>query len=159
MRIDTTHIAGVSALSEGKARTAGPGESARAAGPGGSTQVPKDPAAAARQFEEVLVREFVRTMTKDLFTGSIAGEDGAGWVKAQGSAQSDALTDAVTKHLVDSGTLGIQDMLMRKWGEASDGGALEMDRLFELEKKQAIPLDQFMQFPLQTSGHKTGLDL
>ena len=150
MRVDESHIASVAPLSEGTSRSAGPG---------GSAQVPKDPAAAARQFEEVLVREFVRTMTKDLFTGSIAGEDGAGWVKAQGSAQSDALTDAVTKHLVDSGTLGIKDMLMRKWGADTDGAAAEMDRVFELKKKQAIPVDQFMQFPVQTSGHKTGIDL
>ncbi len=147
MRVEPTHIANLPDLSKGTP------------GSGGFGQVPKDPAAAARQFEEVLVREFVRTMTKDLFTGSIAGQDGAGWVKAQGSAQSDALTDAVTKHLVDSGALGIKDMLMRKWGEASDGGAAEMDRVFELKKKQAIPVDQFMQFPLQTSGHKTGIDL
>ncbi|MFT4604729.1 MAG: hypothetical protein ACI9W4_001462 [Rhodothermales bacterium] len=147
MRVDSAHIASVApTLPEG---TAGPG------GP----QVPKDPAAAARQFEEVLVREFVRNMTKDLFTGGLGGKDSPGWVKAQGSAQSDALTDAVTKHLVDSGTLGIKDMLMRKWGEASDGGAAEMDRVFELKQKQAIPVDQFMQFPLQTSGHKTGIDL
>jgi Rod binding domain-containing protein len=101
--------------------------------------------AAARQFEEVLVREFVRNMTKDLFTGSLAGDGGAGWVKAQSSAQTDALTDAVTRHLVDSGTLGVSDMLIRKWSSEADQGQGEIDRVFDLKKKQAISIQQFMQ--------------
>lgn len=83
-------------------------------------------------------------MTKDLFTGSLAGEGGAGWVKAQGSAQADALTDAVTNHLVDSGTLGISDMLIRAWADAPDSGAGEINRIYELQEKQPMPLEQFM---------------
>lgn len=107
-------------------------------------RVPKDPVAAAKQFEEVLVREFVRTMTKDMFSGSLAGEDGAGWVKAQGEAQSDTLTDVVTKHLVESGTLGISDMLLRKWN-ASPGAADEMARVFELNQDKPMSIERFMQ--------------
>lgn len=119
---------------------------------------PKDPVAAARQFEEVLVREFVRTMTKDLFTGSLAGEGGAGWVKAQGSAQADALTDAVTNHLVDSGTLGISDMLIRAWSEAPDSGAGEINRIYELQEKQPMPLEQFMRLQAGRTLNTPGED-
>ncbi|MBO6575831.1 MAG: hypothetical protein JJ896_12575 [Rhodothermales bacterium] len=90
---------------------------------------PRNPEEAARQFEEVLVREFVREMTKDLFGGSLAGEQGAGWVKAQGEAQGDALTDVLTRHLVESGTMGIADMLLEKW----EATGMSIDRIPGLE--------------------------
>ncbi|NNE70163.1 MAG: peptidoglycan hydrolase [Rhodothermales bacterium] len=134
--------------------------SAAASGPlsGSSPSRPKDPVAAARQFEEVLVREFVRTMTKDLFSGSLSGEGGAGWVKAQGEAQADALTDAVTNHLVDSGTLGISDMLIRAWSDSPDGGAGEINRIYELQEKEPMQLEQFMRLQSGGSPHFPGED-
>ncbi|MFT5143664.1 MAG: Rod binding domain-containing protein [Rhodothermales bacterium] len=106
----------------------------------GKNGTPENPAEAARKFEEVLVREFVKTMTKDLFSSGLAGDEGAGWVKAQGNAQGDALTDALTKHLVDSGTLGISEMLMKKWASNEDGALPEIDRVFQLDIDQNAPL-------------------
>lgn len=104
----------------------------------------RSPQEAAKQFEEVLVREFVRTMTKGLFEEGLGGEDTAGWVKAQGSAQTDALTDAVTRHLVDSGQLGISELLLAKWGSQEATGRIPGD---------ALPLDAPQRSP---DGLSTG---
>ena len=70
------------------------------------------PEAAARQFESVLVRQFVEVMTKDLFQG---GEDGM--LTGQADLQRDTLTDTLAEHLVESGTFGIADLLMRQWAQ------------------------------------------
>lgn len=73
------------------------------------------PDEAARQFEAILVRQFVATMTDNLFTASLTGEEGPGWMKGQQDTQRDVLTDVLTQHLVASGTLRIADMLVRRW--------------------------------------------
>jgi Rod binding domain-containing protein len=109
-------------------------------GPRGKNGMPENPVEAARQFEEVLVREFVKTMTKDIFSSGLSGDEGAGWVKAQGDAQGDALADALTKHLVDSGTLGISEMLMKKWASDEQELLPESDRVFELNPEEGSPL-------------------
>jgi len=73
---------------------------------------------AARGFEEVFVRQFVSEMTKGLFKSSLAGDNGPSWMSAQQDLQRDTLTDALTRHLTDSGHLGIADMLRRQWTQS-----------------------------------------
>ncbi len=69
----------------------------------------------ASQFEEVLARQFVQVMTKNLFEQNLAGEDGPGWMSGQADIQRDVLTDVLTKHLVEQGGLGLSEMLVRQW--------------------------------------------
>ena len=73
-------------------------------------RLPDDPVEAARQFEAVLVRQFVEVMTKDLFQG---GEEEM--MTGQADLQRDTLTDTLTEHLVDAGTFGIADLLTAQW--------------------------------------------
>ena len=68
------------------------------------------PEAAARQFEAVLVRQFVEVMTKDLFDG-----DAEGGLTGQADLQRDTLTDTLTDHLVESGTFGVADLMIAQW--------------------------------------------
>ncbi len=77
---------------------------------------PRSKAEAARQFEEVLVRQFVKTMTDGLFKTSLAGEDGPGWMEGYQQTQRDVLTDELTRHLVERGALHLSDQLLRQWG-------------------------------------------
>ncbi|WP_420456810.1 rod-binding protein [Rubrivirga sp.] len=81
--------------------------------PAGAARPADDPAEAARQFEAVLVRQFVEVMTKDLFQS----EEG-GLLSGQSDLQRDTLTDTLAEHLVDSGTFGIADLLMQQWDRA-----------------------------------------
>ncbi len=104
----------------------------------------KSPEDAAKQFEEVLVREFVRTMTKGLFSGSLAGEDGAGWVKAQGEAQADVLADAVTKHLVDSGTLGVADILLQGWKTQTVSDRIPGEEPVPMQAEQSFATEDYL---------------
>lgn len=83
--------------------------------PDRAPQKPRTPEEAARQFEEVLVRQFVQTMTKDLFKDHLSGEDGPGWMDSHAQAQRDVLADVLAKHLVEHGTLGIRDLMLRHW--------------------------------------------
>ena len=76
-------------------------------------QTPDDPAEAARQFESVLVRQFVEVMTKDLFQS----EEG-GMLTGQADLQRDTLTDTLSEHLVESGTFGVADLLLAQWERA-----------------------------------------
>ena len=76
---------------------------------------PDSPEEAAAQFEEILARQFVQEMTKGLFESTLSGDDGPGWMKGYASQQTDVLTDVLTKHLVDSGTLNLRNHLLRQW--------------------------------------------
>ncbi|WP_412061203.1 hypothetical protein [Rubrivirga sp. IMCC45206] len=71
------------------------------------------PDEAARQFESVLVRQFVEVMTKDLFQS-----DQEGMMTGQADLQRDTLTDTLTDHLVDAGTFGIAELLTAQWERA-----------------------------------------
>ncbi|GIV61752.1 MAG: hypothetical protein KatS3mg044_0618 [Rhodothermaceae bacterium] len=79
------------------------------------TRRPSSPEEAAKQFEEVLVRQFVKTLTDGLFKTGLAGEGGPGWMSSYQQTQRDVLTDVLTKHLVDQGTLRLSDLLTRQW--------------------------------------------
>ncbi len=93
-----------------------------APGPGPSTPQPRTPEEAAKQFEEVLARQFVQTMTKGLFKTGLSGEDGPGWMESYQGIQRDVMTDALTEHLVQSGTLRLSDLLMRQWSRTGAAG-------------------------------------
>ena len=80
------------------------------------TARPRDaasPEEAARQFESVLVRQFVEVMTKDLFDS-----EAEGMLTGQADLQRDTLTDTLTDHLVASGTFGIADLMVAQWKAA-----------------------------------------
>lgn len=80
-----------------------------------------DQARAAREFERVLVKQFVQVMTKDLFKSI---DDGAmSSVEAYGDIQRDTLADVLTDHLVDSGTFNLQDLLLRQWARQATSDA------------------------------------
>ncbi len=76
------------------------------------TETPEE---AAKQFEAILVRQFVAAMTNGLFKDSLAGEGGPGWMKGQQDAQRDVMTDVLTQHLVESKALRISELLVRRW--------------------------------------------
>ncbi len=73
---------------------------------------PSQADAAASQFEEVLVKQFVTTMTKELFEPM---EGGPGWMGSQADLQREALADVLTSHLVESGALRVGDLVRRQW--------------------------------------------
>ena len=73
------------------------------------------PEEAAKQFEAILMRQFVSVMTKGLFEESLAGDEGPGWIKGQQDTQRDVMTEVLTQHLVESGALRISDLLLRQW--------------------------------------------
>lgn len=88
-------------------------------------QKPKSLEEVADQFEEILTRQFVDVMTKDLFGKGLSGENGPSWMKGQGDIQRDTLADVLTTHLVDQGTLGISELLQRQWQGQQGLAALE----------------------------------
>lgn len=78
-------------------------------------QKPESLEEVAQQFEQILTRQFVDVMTKDLFNGGLAGENGPAWMKSQGDTQRDTLAQVLTDHLTSKGTLGISELLLRQW--------------------------------------------
>lgn len=84
---------------------------------------PRNPKEAAAQFEKVLVRQFVDVMTKDMFSASLSGEEGPQWMSSQRDSQRDAMTDVLTDHIVESGDLGLRELLLKRWGVSEDNSA------------------------------------
>ena len=82
----------------------------------GQNKKPENLEEAAEQFEHVLVRQLVQTMTNDLFDSPLGGKD-SGAMKSQSRMQSDALTDTLTTELVKNDSFGISELLMEKWGK------------------------------------------
>lgn len=76
---------------------------------------PENPEEAAKQFEAILVQQFVATMTDGLFEQNLAGDAAPGWMKSQNDTQRDTLTQILADHLTENGNLGIADRLMRQW--------------------------------------------
>ena len=60
----------------------------------------------------MLVKQFVTTMTKELFEPM---EGGPGWMGSQADLQREALADVLTQHLTESGALGVGDLVRRQW--------------------------------------------
>lgn len=109
---------------------------------GGDAQSPDE---AARQFEAVLVRQFVEVMTKDLFQS-----DEEGMMTGQADLQRDTLTDTLTDHLVDAGTFGIAELLTAQWertGRVPGAGeglpAVSADRTTEIARAAKAPIPTF----------------
>ena len=73
----------------------------------GAEESPDTPKEAAQKFEEVLVRQFTKVMTDDMFSGSLAGDGGGKWMESQRDRQRDWMTDLITEQLVEANTLGI----------------------------------------------------
>lgn len=88
--------------------------------PSASADQPDSPEDAAKAFEQVLVRRFVKVMTEKMFDNTLSGEDGPGWMNSQRDQQRDVLTDVLTDHIVESDTMGLRDMLLRNWNLSSD---------------------------------------
>ena len=89
-----------------------PAGAASASSPGAPIQT-KDaetPAEAAKQFEAVLVRQFVEVLTKDLFKS----EQG-GMLTGQADLQRDTITNVLTDTLVETGSFGVAEMLTAQW--------------------------------------------
>jgi flagellar protein FlgJ len=76
-----------------------------------------NPEEAARSFEQVLVRQFVKTLTDSLFQTSLDGEEGPGWMKAHADTQRAVLTDILTEQFVEQKTFGLADLLLAQWKE------------------------------------------
>ncbi|MEZ4702864.1 MAG: peptidoglycan hydrolase [Rhodothermales bacterium] len=74
-----------------------------------------DPEEAAKAFEQVLVQQFVKTLTDPLFKTGLSGDEAPGWMKAYGDTQRSMLTDILTEHLVEQKTFGLSDLLLTQW--------------------------------------------
>lgn len=97
-----------------------PSSGAAASGRGvGEEDSPSTPQEAARKFEEVLVRQFTKVMTDDMFSSSLSGKGGGNWMESQRDRQREWMTDMITEQLVNSNSLGISETLTQKWGAAS----------------------------------------
>src|SRR5690625_7234857 len=84
-------------------------------GTGQSTEkLPDSAEEAARQFERVLVKQLVSSMTEELFNEALAGDDAPAWVGADGDMQRDSMTDILADNLVDSAALHQRDLIMRQ---------------------------------------------
>lgn len=103
-----------------------------AKGPNGNARTPEE---AAKQFESVLVRQFVEVMTRSLFQS-----DEEGMMTGQGDLRKDILTDTLTDRLVDSGSFGISDILMRQWSRKTvDAADLRSDAVAPADATGSAP--------------------
>lgn len=93
---------------------------------GGITRKPQNLEDAARQFEEILARQLVRSMTDGLFKSDLSGEDGPAWMDGYNDTQRDLLTNVLADHLVQSGKLKLSDMLLRRWENLAEGERTDM---------------------------------
>ncbi len=64
-------------------------------------------------------------MTENLFKESMSGEDAPGWMSGYADTQRDVLNDALTDHLIESGTLRLSDLMMRQWNAAKTDPSAE----------------------------------
>ncbi|GAB5519417.1 MAG: hypothetical protein RhofKO_16680 [Rhodothermales bacterium] len=94
---------------------------------------------AAAQFEEVLVKQFVQTMTKDLFNNSLSGDNGPGWIESQSEMQSDVLADILTQRLVEDGTFNMRDLLLKQWNRQGYRAAAEPTSTTDAQVAPATP--------------------
>lgn len=133
----------LAANSAERARAASPKKTAlRRAGDAGvgsprTRREPETAAEAAQAFEKVLVRQFVKVMTKGMFSTSLTGEGGPGWMESQRGTQRDMMTDLLTDHLVESGALQISEKLTRQWEAA---GQAPVASPLRKPPRQGLPL-------------------
>ena len=72
---------------------------------------------AAKEFEKILVKQFVQVLTEQMFESNLAGEDGPGWMKSYGNQQKQTLTDILSDHLVEKGTFNISSVILKQWAD------------------------------------------
>lgn len=118
----TTSLSNEPARAPRRAQQASP----NAAPPGGEEDAPSTVQEAAHKFEKVLVRQFTKVMTENMFSSSLAGEGGGKWMESQRDRQREHMTDMITEQLVESNSLGISKKLMQTWnatgGDDAGGG-------------------------------------
>ena len=66
----------------------------------------------AKQFEEIMVQEFVKIMTADMFKTSLAGEEGPGWMASQSDTQRQILTDVLAEALIKQRIFNFSDQIL-----------------------------------------------
>jgi len=82
-------------------------------GPGKKAATPQE---VAKQFEEILVRQFVKTMTDKLFTSGLSGENGPGWMDSYRDTERDVMTEELSRYLTESGSMNLSELMLQKWG-------------------------------------------
>jgi len=82
----------------------------------GTGRKPTTPQEAAKQFEEILVRQFVKTMTDKLFTSGLSGENGPAWMDSYRDSERDVMTEELSRYLTESGSMNFSDLMLKKWG-------------------------------------------
>lgn len=82
----------------------------------------KNPEEAAKQFEQILLKQFVREMTSELMQSPLSGEDGPGWMATQRGHQQDAFGDMLATQLAESESFNISKLLIDQWRE---GGLID----------------------------------
>lgn len=87
----------------------------------------RTPEEAAKQFEEVLIKQMVHTMTKELFDSKLTGDDAPQWMGAYSDMQSDILTEELARQLSESGRMGISELLIKQWKREGELIAPEED--------------------------------
>lgn len=89
-------------------------------GPAAAERRPADPREAAEQFERILVKQMVETMTKNIFEGGLAGDDAPQWLGAYNDMQSDVLATELADQMTRNGKLGIAELLMKQWARQAE---------------------------------------
>jgi flagellar protein FlgJ len=79
---------------------------------------PRTPEEAAKQFEEILIRQFVQVMTRNLFRTSLEGDEAPSWMESHRDTQRDVLAEVLARHLAAQDRLGIAALLLRQWQHA-----------------------------------------
>lgn len=106
----------------------------------GDSDPPSTPQEAAAQFEKVLVRQFVKKMTEDMFSSSFAGEGGGNWMESQRDRQRDMMTDMITDRIVEADTLQVSESLANEWEDAtSNADAADPSASTQEENPRATP--------------------
>ena len=75
----------------------------------------RSPEEAAQTFEKILVQQFVKVMTDQMFNTSLSGENGPGWMKSYNEQQRDVLSNVLTEHLVENETFDISSQILKQW--------------------------------------------
>jgi len=76
---------------------------------------PKNEKEAARQFEELLIKQFVHLMLKDAFNQSLTGSAKPAWLETQQATQVDTLAEVLARDMSKRGLFTFSDLLLRQW--------------------------------------------